>query len=70
MIAWLSMIEVTLYMLCVSDDVDTCYSKLLLATPRQVQEIIDVEMSVLQQQLIEEGKQVHPTLSSVWYKCS
>jgi len=50
---------------CVSDGIDTCYSKLLLATPSQVQEIIDSESRDLQRQLKEEGEQVGVTDSAV-----
>ena len=40
------------------DDKDcTCYSKLLMATPGQVQTIINMEKSELQAQLIEETDQ-------------
>ena len=52
----------------VSDGVDTCYSKLLLASPSQVQQIIDSENRDLQQQLKEEGEQVRSTDTCHWYR--
>jgi len=41
----------------VRDDVDTCYAKLLVASPDQVQEILDCERTALECQLADEGDQ-------------